>query len=66
VDQLTGGQEARDFPAERFDPDNPPRFESQASYLDRHALLLPSERRRLRREDFEPEVLPADFWPPTE
>ena len=42
------------FPAERFDPNDPPQFESEAAYLDRHGLLLPSERRRLSREDFEP------------
>ena len=54
------------FPAERFDPNDPPQFESEAAYLDRHGILLPSERRRLSREDFEPEVLPADFWPDTE
>jgi|GEM_PF-4519986 len=31
--------------------------ESQAAYLKRHGLLLPAERRRLRRGDFEPAVL---------
>ena len=39
------------FPAERFDPNDPPQFESEAAYLDRHSLLLPSERRRLPRAD---------------
>ncbi len=39
------------FPAERFDPNDPPQFESEAAYLDRHSLLLPSERRRLTRAD---------------
>jgi hypothetical protein len=48
---------------EGFDSNDPPRFESEASYLDRHGLLLPGERRRLKREDFEPEVLPPEFWP---
>src|SRR5579871_2917646 len=30
-----------------LDPDDPPLFESQASYLDRHGLFLPGERKRL-------------------
>ncbi|MGI8783564.1 MAG: hypothetical protein ACR2L2_07955 [Acidobacteriota bacterium] len=29
-------------------------FESQASYLDRHGLLTPGEKRRLRKSDFKP------------
>ena len=33
----------------RFDPNDPPQFESEAAYLERHGLLLPGERRRLRR-----------------
>ena len=36
------------------DPAEPPTFESQAAYLDRHALLVPGERRRLRVADFAP------------
>lgn len=42
------------------DPDDPPQFEAEASYLKRHNLLLPGEAQRLRPEDFEPEVLPVD------
>jgi hypothetical protein len=38
-------------------PDDPPRFESQASYLRRFGLLLPGEERRLGPSDFEPEVI---------
>lgn len=38
-----------------FDPADPPRFESQASFLRRHKLLLPGEAKRLRPADFEPE-----------
>jgi hypothetical protein len=38
-----------------IDPDNPPIYESQASYLERHGLFLPGERRRLKPADFEPE-----------
>jgi hypothetical protein len=41
---------SRGVPIDRRDP---PRFESQASYLRRHGLLLPGERERLR---------PRDFW----
>ena len=48
-----------DFAGVPIDPDDPPVFESQAAYLERHGLLLPGERRRLRKADFEPEaVLP--------
>ncbi|HJU18585.1 MAG TPA: hypothetical protein VJ770_19205 [Stellaceae bacterium] len=38
------------------DPADPPVFESQAAYLDRHGLFLPGERRRLKAADFEPEI----------
>lgn len=37
-----------------LDPADPPRFESEAAYLRRHGLLLPSEVRRLKPSDFEP------------
>jgi hypothetical protein len=37
-----------------IDPDDPPRFESEAKYLLRLGLLLPGERERL---------CPRDFWP---
>lgn len=39
------------------DPDDPPRFESQAAYLRRHGLLLPGELRRLTAAAFEPEIV---------
>lgn len=39
-----------------FDPNDPPRFESQATYLARLNLLLPGERKGLAAEDFEPEA----------
>jgi len=29
------------------DPDNPPEFETQRTYLKRHGLLLPAERRKI-------------------
>src|SRR5881397_1261067 len=36
-----------------IDPADPPRFESQASYLQRHGLFVPHEEERLSAEDFE-------------
>ena len=42
-----------------LDPADPPMYESEAAYLDRLALLLPGERKRLRESDFEPESLLA-------
>jgi hypothetical protein len=39
------------------DLDDPPIFESQANYLQRHGLLLPGEAERLSEADFEPETL---------
>jgi hypothetical protein len=36
------------------DPDDPPFFESQPSYLKRHGLLGKDEAQRLRRSDFAP------------
>ena len=42
--------------------DDPPTFESQATFLDRHSLFLAGERDRLPAEAFAPEaiVIPAD------
>ena len=45
------------FPGIPPDPSDPPVFESEPSYLKRHALFQPSEERRLKPEDFEPETL---------
>jgi hypothetical protein len=42
-----------------IDPANPPTFESQASYLDRHGLLFKGERARLGPSAFEPESILA-------
>jgi hypothetical protein len=42
-----------DFPHDSIDPDDPPVFESQASYLKRHGLLLPGEEERLTDADYE-------------
>lgn len=44
-----------DFAGVAIDPADPPAYESQAAYLDRHELLLPKERARLRTSDFKPE-----------
>lgn len=43
--------------AAAVNPADPPRYESQASYLKRHGLLTPGEARRLKPADFEPEVV---------
>lgn len=37
-----------------IDPDNPPRFESEASYLDRQGLLTTAEKKRLKPVEFKP------------
>ena len=44
-----------------FDPSDPPTFESQASYLDRHGLLTKAERRALQKlpNAFQPENILA-------
>jgi hypothetical protein len=39
-----------------FDPADPPIYESQAVYLERHGLFLAGERRLLRKSDWEPEA----------
>ena len=49
-----------DFVGVAIDPNDPPRFESEASCLERHELLLPGERRRLTAEDFDPETVTDD------
>jgi hypothetical protein len=43
-----------------FDKNDPPRFESEAAYLDRHALLAPGERKLLKEAAFEPVSGPID------
>lgn len=45
------------------DPSDPPLIESQAAYLKRHGLLVSGEARRLRSSDFDPEPLPARYFP---
>ena len=41
------------FKGVAIDPDDPPKYESQATYLDRHALFLPGEKKRLKKADWE-------------
>ena len=45
------------FPYHAIDPDDPPLFEAEATYLERHGLLLPGERELLTEADFEPEAV---------
>ena len=45
------------FPYDAIDPADPPRFESEASYLRRLGLFLPGEEKRLTDADFQPEVI---------
>lgn len=47
-----------DRPVEAFDPDDPPLFESEASYLRRLGLLAAGEAAALSEEDFEPVAAP--------
>jgi hypothetical protein len=49
-----------DFNGVAIDPNDPPVYESQARYLERHGLLLPGERQRLRKADFEPEAVAVE------
>lgn len=47
----------RGVKAERFDPTDPPAYESQAAFLKRHKLFLSGEERRLSADDYAPEAL---------
>jgi hypothetical protein len=42
-----------------IDPNDLPKFESQAQYLRRHSLLEPGEEKRLKARDYEPEMVPV-------
>jgi hypothetical protein len=53
----------RRFKGKAPDPVDPPVFESEAAYLKRHNLLLPSEAKRLTAEDYLPEALAIDVVP---
>lgn len=48
-----------DVPA--LNPTDPPLYESEATYLKRLRLLLPTERRWLTAADFEPEKITDTF-----
>jgi hypothetical protein len=54
----------RNLPGPAIDPKDPPMFESQPAFLDRHGLFLPGERARLREGDFAPvsvlDIMPWD------
>jgi hypothetical protein len=54
----------RQFKGRAVDPENPPIFESQAAYLDRHELLTKSEKKRLKQSDWRPislfDILPKN------
>jgi len=49
-----------DILGQQIDPSDPPKYESQASYLKRLDLLLPGELERLTPEDFEPDHMQED------
>jgi hypothetical protein len=49
------GGELRLFKGVAIDADDPPAFESQATYLKRHGLFLAGEEKRLRKADWEAE-----------
>lgn len=51
------------FTGRAIDPADPPRFESEATYLDRHGLLTAAERRRLPADAFVPVTMPEDRSP---
>ena len=48
-----------------YDPGDPPLYESQAAFLERHGLLTPVESKCLKKKDLEPEVAPETWadWP---
>ena len=49
-----------DFDGVPVDPADPPRFESEASYLKRLGLFLRGELERLTEDDFAPRIIEAD------
>ncbi len=65
VDGHRIGTEYREghFAGVAIDPDDPPRYESEATYLQRLDLLLPGELDRLTAADFEPETIGAEAEP---
>ena len=59
TDHAGNPRTADSFDGVALDPADPPLFESQAVYLDRHGLLTPAERKRLSEADFAPEAVAA-------
>jgi hypothetical protein len=55
--ELGRERNAEPFTGAAIGPNDPPKFESQAAYLERHGLLAPEEKRRLKLKDFEPELI---------
>ena len=55
--------EDEEFSGVPLDPNDPPAYESQATYLDRLNLLTPAERRRLHKKDFYPETICSETKP---
>jgi hypothetical protein len=55
--QLVNPNPPSTFKGIAINSDDPPLYESEASYLDRCGLFLPGERKRLKAADFEPETL---------
>ena len=52
-----------DFAGVPIDPDDPPLYESEATYLRRLGLALPGELERLTPADFEPKFVAAEADP---
>jgi hypothetical protein len=52
--QLVNPKPAGSFTGVAIDEDDPPLYESEAAYLDRHGLFLTGEEKRLKTADFEP------------
>lgn len=50
-------REGESFDGKPIDPNDPPRYESEATWLKRHGLLTRGEKRQLTRNDFEPETV---------
>lgn len=62
--RIFDGMGGRPFMGVPIDPRDPPSFEAQAAYVERHGLLLPGERKLLKAADFMPElVLPEATAP---
>ena len=54
---IRDGYKDGDFTGIAVDLDDPPIYEAEATFLERHGLLLAGERRRLTPGDFEPESI---------